>query len=98
MHGMTQKHPIDKASDCLGGATKLAALLGVSAQAISNWKERGVPIERCVAIEQATASEVTRKDLRPDDWESIWPELAKPEPTAAPKWDGAERRKQPRHA
>lgn len=31
----------------------------------------------CVAIERATFSEVTRKDLRPDDWQSIWPELAK---------------------
>lgn len=82
MYGMTQKHPIDRASDYLGGAGKLAALLGVSAQAISNWKERGVPIERCVAIEQATNSEVTRRELRPDDWAAIWPEL--------------ERRKQPR--
>ena len=26
-------------------------------------------------IEQATNGEVTRKDLRPDDWHLIWPEL-----------------------
>lgn len=71
---MTHKHPIDRASDVLGGAAKLAALLGVSAQAISNWKERGVPIERCLAIELATNGEVTRRDLR-DDWLTIWPEL-----------------------
>jgi DNA-binding transcriptional regulator YdaS (Cro superfamily) len=70
---MTQKHPIDRASDALGGAGNLAALLGVSAQAVSNWKERGVPIERCVAIEQATG--VSRRELRPDDWRAIWPEL-----------------------
>lgn len=30
----------------------------------------------CVAIEQATGGQVTRKDLRPHDWASIWPELA----------------------
>jgi DNA-binding transcriptional regulator YdaS (Cro superfamily) len=30
----------------------------------------------CVAIEQATEGRVTRKDLRPHDWASIWPELA----------------------
>ena len=30
----------------------------------------------CVAIEQATGGKVTRKDLRPHDWASIWPELA----------------------
>lgn len=71
---MDKKHPIDRATDALGGAAKLAAVLGVSAQAISNWKERGVPIERCMAIEAATAGAVTRRDLRPD-WKDIWPEL-----------------------
>ena len=30
----------------------------------------------CVAIEKATQGQVTRKDLRPQDWASIWPELA----------------------
>jgi DNA-binding transcriptional regulator YdaS (Cro superfamily) len=30
----------------------------------------------CVAIERATAGAVTRRDLRPDDWAEIWPELA----------------------
>lgn len=71
---MQAKNPIDRASDVLGGAAKLAALLGVSAQAISNWKERGVPIERCLAIERFTEGAVTRKDLR-SDWRDIWPEL-----------------------
>lgn len=31
--------------------------------------------ELCVSIEQATDGAVTRKDLRPDDWQKIWPEL-----------------------
>lgn len=30
----------------------------------------------CVSIERESDSEVTRKDLRPDDWHSYWPELA----------------------
>lgn len=30
----------------------------------------------CVAIERATGGAVTRRDLRPDDWQDIWPELA----------------------
>jgi DNA-binding transcriptional regulator YdaS (Cro superfamily) len=38
--------------------------------------DKRVPIERCVPIERATAGAVTRKDLRPDDWAAIWPELA----------------------
>ena len=29
----------------------------------------------CVAIERATDGAVTRRDLRPDDWHLIWPEL-----------------------
>jgi DNA-binding transcriptional regulator YdaS (Cro superfamily) len=32
--------------------------------------------ELCVSIEQATNGEVTRQELRPDDWAAIWPELA----------------------
>ena len=31
----------------------------------------------CVAIEKATKGLVTRQELRPDDWEAIWPELRK---------------------
>lgn len=31
--------------------------------------------ERCVSIEKATAGAVARKDLRPADWDKIWPEL-----------------------
>lgn len=29
----------------------------------------------CVAIEQVTESAVTRQELRPGDWNLIWPEL-----------------------
>lgn len=32
--------------------------------------------ENCVSIEQATNGQVSRQDLRPDDWRAIWPELA----------------------
>jgi DNA-binding transcriptional regulator YdaS (Cro superfamily) len=35
-----------------------------------------VPIEHCVRIERASAGQVTRKDLRPGDWQEYWPELA----------------------
>lgn len=30
---------------------------------------------RCVQVERATDGQVTRRDLRPDDWHLIWPEL-----------------------
>lgn len=70
---MHQKSPVERAADAVGDAATLAALLEVSPQAISNWKARGVPIERCVMVEKLTG--VQRWDLRPDDWHLIWPEL-----------------------
>lgn len=45
---------------------------------LSDWLcgARPIPLHRCTAIEVATQGVVTRKDLRPDDWQSHWPELA----------------------
>lgn len=34
--------------------------------------------ELCVQLEQKTRGEVTRQELRPDDWQAIWPELSEP--------------------
>ena len=31
----------------------------------------------CVAVEQKTKGKVTRQELRPTDWQDIWPELMK---------------------
>ena len=57
--------------------TKLASDIGVSTGMISQWlnNTRPIAIGRCVAIEKATEGQVTRKELRPDDWAIIWPEL-----------------------
>jgi len=38
--------------------------------------ERPIPIEHGAAIEQFTEGAVTRKQLFPQDWQRIWPELA----------------------
>lgn len=37
----------------------------------------------CVAIEQATCGAVTRQELRPDDWQAMWPELIAPRTPAS---------------
>lgn len=70
------EHPVDRAARIVEGRQVLADRIGVSVAAIGNWKLRGVPIEQCWPIERATGGAVTRKDLRPDDWQEIWPELA----------------------
>lgn len=61
-----------------GRAAALAARLGVSPSYLSQMANGQSPIspERCVEIWRATNGEVTRPELRPDDWERIWPELA----------------------
>lgn len=60
------------------GPAKLASILGVTTQAVCFWRDgkRRLPVEHCAQIEIATGGEVTRRELRPHDWQSIWPELA----------------------
>lgn len=77
-------HPLDEAARLVGGRNALAQLLCVSVAAIGNWKVRGVPLEHCVPIERATVGVVGRRDLHPDDWQDIWPELAETGAFAAP--------------
>ncbi|TFW15932.1 transcriptional regulator [Duganella callida] len=67
---------LDKAIQWCDGLSSLAEKIGISSARLGNWRVRGVPVEHCLAIEKATDGQVTRKDLRPDDWQNIWPELA----------------------
>ena len=59
---------ISIALDHVGGPTKLAAILSVSAQAVCFWRDgqRKIPAERCPLIEEATGGLVRCEDLRPD--------------------------------
>ena len=68
---------LDLAITHVGGVGKLANALGVTQPLVSNWRTRGTKPGAiyCVAIERATGGKVTRKDLRPDDWFLIWPEM-----------------------
>lgn len=79
---------IARAAELVGGVTKLAAVLGVTPQAVVFWRDgrRRLPVEACPAIERATHGAVGRKELRPNDWQKIWPELAAApsQPHAAP--------------
>jgi DNA-binding transcriptional regulator YdaS (Cro superfamily) len=68
-----------------GTKSDLARSLNLPAQLIGQWANgiRAVPVFRCIAIERATAGAVTRRDLRPDDWWQIWPEMAQSTPSHA---------------
>jgi len=67
-------------------AMPVAALrkaIGVKSDAqVRQWRygyARRVPSPPyCIAIERATGGMVTRADLRPHDWQQIWPEYTPP--------------------
>lgn len=57
---------LSRAIELLGSQAALARAIGVVPMAISNWKTRGVPVQKCGEIEKATAGAVRKHDLRPD--------------------------------
>lgn len=60
-----------------GNASKLADALKISISYLSQMASGAAPISpsRCVEIEKATGGVVTRRDLKPENWHLIWPEL-----------------------
>ena len=68
--------PIQTAIAEAGGPAVVAQLLAASVQAVCFWRDgkRSFPVEHCAKLE-AAQTKVTRRDLRPDDWHRIWPEL-----------------------
>lgn len=82
---MTTNQPsaIKRAVELLGSQLALAKALGVTPVTVNQWvrpnganSSRPVPPKQCVRIEALTNGQVSRRDLRPDDWQDIWPELA----------------------
>ena len=60
-----------------GAMSKLAKEIGSHTQSVWHWSTgaRPVPVSRCLDIERATGGQVTRRDLRPNDWQKIWPDF-----------------------
>lgn len=60
-----------------GRQSLLAKEIGAHSPDVCRWADgtRPVPVHFCPKIEVATNGQVTRRDLRPDDWMNIWPEL-----------------------
>lgn len=63
-----------------GSVGGLAKAIGAHAPDVSRWASgtRPVPEKAAVAIERVTAGAVTRRELRPDDYWLIWPDLPEP--------------------
>lgn len=61
----------------VGSQVRLATLLGVSPGFVNQLlkNRRPTPPSLCPRIELLSNSKVARKDLRPNDWFEIWPEL-----------------------
>lgn len=59
--------------------SEMARALDVSPALLHQWVRgiRPVAVLHCAAIEKLTNGMVTRQDLRPNDWQQIWPDLVK---------------------
>lgn len=62
-----------------GRQAQLAKVIGAHPPDISRWADgtRPIPVLYGAAIERATGGAVTRQEMFPDTWRSIWPELAR---------------------
>jgi len=83
---------ISDAISMYGSLTNLARAIGVSVQSVCFWRdgERAIAPDKCVSIERATGGAVTRRDLRPDDWWKIWPELVDDADNVGIAWTGVD--------
>lgn len=64
--------------DAFGGPGAVARLLGIRQPSVSEWRHRGIPVDKkirlaCIAEQRGIA---TRRELFPEDFHEIWPELA----------------------
>jgi len=65
--------------EMLGGTSRVSRLCKVSPSAVSLWMTRGIPALQMMylgaTLEKESHGLVTRKDLFPDTWQLVWPEL-----------------------
>lgn len=72
-----------------GEAKKFAANLGVSPSFLSQMASGNSPVSpvRALMIEAETGGHVTRRELRPNDWDLIWPEYTRITPPSSHKYE-----------
>jgi DNA-binding transcriptional regulator YdaS (Cro superfamily) len=63
----------------LGGCTRVSKLVNVSVPAVSMWQNGDIPYDKLVilaaTLEKESHGLVTRKNLFPNNYKLIWPEL-----------------------
>lgn len=69
--------------DAFGGTTAVARLLNIKAPSVHGWRGENrtvydIPEDKLIRLAPMAEARgiATRKELRPDDWHLIWPELA----------------------
>lgn len=71
---MSSSELIDK----LGGPTAVAKMLNIKPPSVTGWRTGVIPDDKLIRLAPICEKMgiATRRELRPDDWQSIWPELA----------------------
>jgi hypothetical protein len=63
----------------LGGCTRVSKIVNVSVPAVSMWQNGDIPYDKLVilaaTLEKESHGLVTRKNLFPNNYRLIWPEL-----------------------
>lgn len=63
--------------ESLGGTCAVARFFNIKPPSVSGWKADGIPKDRliCMAPILEEKGVASRKELLPDDWHMIWPDL-----------------------
>jgi hypothetical protein len=59
--------------DTLGGPTAVARMVGCKPPSVIEWRKRGIPADRCPAIERESGGKVKCEQLRDD---VVWTRIA----------------------
>ena len=63
----------------LGGCTRVSKLVNVSVPAVSMWQNGDIPYDKLMilaaTLEKESHGLITRKNLFPNNYKLIWPEL-----------------------
>ena len=69
--------------DLLGGSGRVAKLCNVTMPSVTHWRSRGIPhgqlLFLAATLEKESHGLITRKDLFPESYFIVWPELANKE-------------------